>query len=106
MHKRVVVLVGFAVAVVCSVASAGEKDDMGGSNVGGKEVVCRLEGTEAESLDALSRCRRGDILALGRITLSGVMAYCDFTKTILYRLDGVHTGACVYTGAARPNEKR
>ena len=104
MQKRFGLLMGMALVAFCSLATAGEKDDLAGSNVTGTEVVCNLDGTDEQYKDSLARCRRGDILSLGRTTWAGVMAFCDFTKTVVYQPNS--PGACVYTGTRRADQKR
>lgn len=86
------------------VVAADTPDGGAGSNQSGSEKVCMLSNASTEAFkESISKCKRGDIMALGGVTNLGAMQYCDFTKGIMY--DGGKIVGCVYTGNARTTTK-
>lgn len=79
-------------------------DNSFGANPDGNEKVCAL-GMAAQNeqgfIEALHRCKRGDILDIGWAKITLAMQVCDFTKTIVYHPPTGAIAACVYTGNRR-----
>lgn len=79
-------------------------DNSFGANPDGNEKVCAL-GMAAQNeqgfIEALHRCKRGDILDIGWAKSILAMQVCDFTKSVVYHPSNGAIIACVYTGNRR-----
>lgn len=79
-----------------------------GANPDGTEKVCSLGmGAQSEQgfVEALQRCKRGDILDIGWAKSTLAIQVCDFTKSIVYHPANGAIIACVYTGSRRAVSK-
>lgn len=107
--KKAIAIATAAIALdTITVSTSALADNSLGSNPDGNERVCSL-GVAAQNeqgfVEAIQRCRRGDILDIGWAKSTLAMQVCDFTKSIVYHPANGEIVACVYTGYRRAVSK-
>lgn len=100
----IAIIVLFAFSGVASVHA----ENSLGANSDGTERVCVL-GLPAQNeqglVEALQRCKRGDILETSWIKSTVALQLCDFSKSVIYHPGNGVIFACVYTGNRRAVSK-